>query len=162
MLLLWYGPHRQHAPHSLGSLEIRRSRCGKTNSDGTKLPMVAEGPKPLHMVETCSSSLYSVSQNRRLCGAIFAAAACPGSNLTHRPPLKEPVRILDKSVKPAALWRKRELPVRGPSMTVQIASRNPAKAISAESLYEAAERIVPEIRKRALKNGTFAAHSTMI
>ncbi len=36
-------------------------------------------------------------------------------------------------------------------MAVQVASRKPRESISAESLYEAAEGFVPEIRKRALK-----------
>ena len=36
-------------------------------------------------------------------------------------------------------------------MAVQVASRKPSESISAESLYEAAEGFVPEIRKRALK-----------
>ena len=45
----------------------------------------------------------------------------------------------------------RELPGKGSSMTVQVAAHKPRESISAESLYEAAEGFVPEIRRRALK-----------
>ena len=52
--------NRQDAPHSPASPEIgRHSLATKTISDETKLPLVAEPPKPQHMVLNCSALLCS-------------------------------------------------------------------------------------------------------